>query len=316
MITIRNNALRMLTSALLLMCCVEGYADDFIYDRMYYETIDDRTVKVKGYGYDPVDMIIPETVYNGDVPYTVTRIAETVFSFCKYLTSIKIPRSLTSIGDKAFYYCEKLATIIFAEGSSLTSIEEDAFENCSALISITIPSSVTSIGAGAFKYCNSLTSVTMEGTEPPALGSGAFSGCTLSAIYVPASSVDKYKNNIDWIYYRDIIISLSEYKNSAIAAINAAMEGNTGSAYLQGLVSEDIESINNATEKSAIDAIKDNAISKIAEVIDTYKAAKSEAFGALGEKQEGPSVEVIDQSDKKIILYNPKRVIFGKATSK
>jgi hypothetical protein len=63
---------------------------------------------------------------------------------------------------------------------------------------------VTSIGGGAFSGCSSLTSITCEATIPPTLGlSNNLSSVT--AVYVPAESVDAYKTAINWSYYADKI---------------------------------------------------------------------------------------------------------------
>ena len=73
----------------------------------------------------------------GDVtiPYGVTRIGESAFSFCERLTSVTIPRSVTKIDSHAFSFCDGLA-------------------------SVTIPRSVTSIGYASFGHCRSLSLLT------------------------------------------------------------------------------------------------------------------------------------------------------------
>ncbi len=93
----------------------------------------------------------------------------------------------------------KLQSVILPEG--VTTIEGDAF--CSSdLTSITIPSSVTSIKSYAFDYCSKLTSVTVNATTAPTLGStDVFTGAPKSAmlLYVPKDATG-YTNSA-WSEY-------------------------------------------------------------------------------------------------------------------
>ena len=138
---------------------------------------------------------IPATVtYNG-VEYSVTGIAELVFTNCPALTAIDvvpenaryssqdgvlfnkdktvlvqyprakagnsytIPNSVDSIGSRAFQQCSTLTQITIPE--NVTKIGEWVFAG-SALTQVTIPSNVTSIGIGAFQECLELAEVTLN----------------------------------------------------------------------------------------------------------------------------------------------------------
>lgn len=81
------------------------------------------------------DIVIPETVVNGGITYTVTAIGSWAFE-SKGVNSVSIPNSVTAIQDYAF------------RGSWLTSIE--------------IPSSVQSIGLVAFAACRALTQFSVD----------------------------------------------------------------------------------------------------------------------------------------------------------
>lgn len=123
------------------------------------------------------------------------------------LQTLKLPQGVTGIGDKSFTDFKALKSVVLPDG--LTSIESYAFLYCSALTSITLPASLTSIGFRAFRYCTSLKTVTCLAATPPGLGTEDFANCdALTAIQVPAASVDDYKAAQYWNYYADIIVAI------------------------------------------------------------------------------------------------------------
>lgn len=123
------------------------------------------------------------------------------------LQTLKLPQGVTGIGDKSFTDFKALKSVVLPDG--LTSIESYAFLYCSALTSITLPASLTSIGFRAFRYCTSLKTVTCLAVTPPGLGTEDFANCdALTAIQVPAASVDDYKAAQYWNYYADIIVAI------------------------------------------------------------------------------------------------------------
>ena len=131
------------------------------------------------------------------IPNSVTEICAQAFWGCRGLTSIVIPDSVTSIGNDAFTQCHSLTNIVIP--NSVTSIGDGALSNCSGLTSVTIGNSVTSIGNWAFFYNTKLTSVTIQATTPPTLSNkNAFDNTNNSRIYVPADSVNTYKNATNW----------------------------------------------------------------------------------------------------------------------
>ncbi|MDO4824329.1 MAG: leucine-rich repeat protein [Bacteroidales bacterium] len=125
------------------------------------------------------------------------------------------------------------------------------------------------------------------------------SATSLAGIYTPQ------KEALDWI-------SLHPEKADAMSAIEAAMQGNTNSKYLNGLVKEQVAAIISATDAETITNKKQEAVNKLQSEIGKYIAIKDEVLGTLGEKQDGPAVEVIDQNDNVLKLYNPKKVNFIK----
>ena len=112
------------------------------------------------------------------------------------------------------------------------------------------------------------------------------------------------------------IMAMHPERKVALAAIEEAMQGNTDSKYLNDLVKEQVDAINNATTPRTINDSRFDAVMILKGVMDTYIAAKEEgetsALGSLGTKQNGPAVKVTDKDDNEIILYAPKKVEYIK----
>ena len=122
-----------------------------------------------------------------------------------------MPNSVTSIGRNTgvatyvFRNCTSLANVEIP--NSVTRLNKNTFYNCSSLTSIEIPNSVTSVADSFIYGCHSLTSVTILATTPPAVD--AFTPFTdvqaISAVYVPAESVETYKVAHGWDAFEDVI---------------------------------------------------------------------------------------------------------------
>ena len=120
------------------------------------------------------------------------------------ITSIVIPSSATAINYYAFARCDELTSVEIP--SSVEFIGYRAFTGCIALPSITIPSSVRTIGGEVFLDCLELESVTVLRNTPPDLGENVFSNTSSSlTIYVPAESVETYKEATNWSSYESKI---------------------------------------------------------------------------------------------------------------
>lgn len=91
------------------------------------------------------------------VPENVTKIKSEAFINYQTLQKIIFEGNLTSIGDEAFSGCTNLATITFADNTSLTTIGNRAFNGCSNLTTLNIPNTVTTWGEKIFSGCTSLT---------------------------------------------------------------------------------------------------------------------------------------------------------------
>ena len=162
-----------------------------------------------------------EGSYN--VPDTVTKIADTAFQDCYYLTEIHLPASLTEIGENVFVRTSSLTSITVDESNNnyasvdgvlfnkdktiliqypnakagtsyeipntVNTISELAFFGSDNLESLTIPGSVTTIGANAFRFAMYLTSIEIP-ESITAIPEGAFSYCfALSSVTLPSNLV-------------------------------------------------------------------------------------------------------------------------------
>ena len=103
---------------------------------------------------------------------------------------------------------------------TVTAIASSAFENNKGLTSVSIPSTIISIGASAFAGCTNLKSITVNIVTPIALpisagtrgmtragGSSVFEGVNKETciLYVPAGSVDTYKQAAGWKDFKNIL---------------------------------------------------------------------------------------------------------------
>ena len=139
----------------------------------------------------------------------LTSIGNEAFMDCGSLTSVTFPDSVTTIGIYAISGCTSLTSIVIPD--SVTTIGDAAFGSCFGLTSVAIGSSVTSIDDNAFNSCTALTSVTVKATNPPTLGTEAFSNTHADiVIYVPAASVEAYKSASGWSSYASQIQAIPE----------------------------------------------------------------------------------------------------------
>lgn len=153
---------------------------------------------------------LQESNYSGgedNVGIYVTALDATIEShtFENGVGIVKFDSDLTTIGKWAFLFTEITEITI---PKTVTTIGAAAFGG-SDLTTITIPDSVTSIGGSAFNGCTSLSSITIEATTPPTLGSVAFDNTNNCPIYVPAASVDTYKAASGWSTYASRIQAIA-----------------------------------------------------------------------------------------------------------
>lgn len=124
------------------------------------------------------------------------------------MTAIPELATITKIGNKAFYGCEDLSSIKLTE--KITTIGHSAFEE-SGIKEIRLPKNITSLGRYVFEGTK-IENIYIETTTPPILHNGRYSNnpslgkidSDLKNVYVPASSLNAYKNNAQWKYITDI----------------------------------------------------------------------------------------------------------------
>lgn len=93
-------------------------------------TVTYQTLETYNYASLPASVKIPETVtYNG-VTFTVTKIADNAFRYCKYMEEISIPGTVTEVGtinryssyNLPFYDCTSLKKVRFEDGEQPISL--------------------------------------------------------------------------------------------------------------------------------------------------------------------------------------------------
>ena len=82
-----------------------------------------------------------------------------------------------------------------------------AFEN-SSIRTVTIGTGITAIGDRAF-HMSELETLTVKADTPPTLGSNALADTSITAIYVPAASLNAYKKATGWSDFSSSIQSIS-----------------------------------------------------------------------------------------------------------
>lgn len=113
-----------------------GFAKDFVYEGLNYNVLDEEAHTCQtafGVGGRPGnsvsgDLVIPATVFDGDVEYKVVGIGIRGFMGNVDLKTVSFPETLVSIGSLAFNQCFNLNGIIIPP--SVTTVSEDSFQGC------------------------------------------------------------------------------------------------------------------------------------------------------------------------------------------
>ena len=136
-----------------------------------------------------------------------------------YLTKITIPDSIKIIGEQAFSECAQLSTVVFLEGSKLSSIGKKAFYDCDLLWNISLPNRLTLISESAFENCVSLMDLDIPDSVM-IIGEKAFYNC---------SDLVKSENKLDyvdtWLVSADTDIVTATLRSDTTAIADEAFAG-------------------------------------------------------------------------------------------
>ena len=227
----KQEKLKFLVLLVMVWCSISASAYDFMVDSIAYDIVNETEVAVTSENsssprYSQLSVaVIPETVTNQGITYTVTSIANNAFNGTTTLRSITIPATITAMGDSAFYKCSTLAEVHISSIESwcnmnltgyystptyyarnlflndeeitelvvpdgVTEIKDFVFFNCDGFTTATMPNSVLTIGKCAFANCSNMTSVAI-GESITSIGSAAFEDCrSLVTARVPDSVVN------------------------------------------------------------------------------------------------------------------------------
>ena len=178
--------------------------DDFTAGGITYKvtSLDPNEVEVTA---DPAftgALIIPETVENEGITYTVTGIGDLAFSKndindpLPNITSVVMPNTIRYIGARAFIR-NLITSVTFS--NTLETIGDLAFFNA-AFSEITLPSTLATLGDRTFGQNTSLNKVVVQATTPPTAATGGFNSFQTSSasatLFVPTAA--DYTSDADW----------------------------------------------------------------------------------------------------------------------
>lgn len=149
--------------------------------------------------------IAPVGLDSYTIPDDVAIVGDYVFDEVTNLSELIIPSSVNSIGEASFAHCSGLKSISFPTGKRPFYIGENAFRQCTGLESLYFQNDSVYVRSNAFYDCSSLTSITVNSPGSFYIEPGVFANTNDCPIYVPASSVDLFKQ--EWNEYADRIFA-------------------------------------------------------------------------------------------------------------
>lgn len=196
------------------ICKLCGYQKQFVQGQLSYTAIKyqegggvDSTkaaVSVKAAGEEiSGDIVIPETVEEDGVQYTVLQVESSAFYGCENIFSVSIPESVNYIGGNAFYNCAGLSSIIFT-GAQAPEMEVDAFAAVSSGVTIYVPKEAEGYVNNPALFDKNIVEIKDQnsetqspGTQNPNVGSGsansAGQGNSSYGSYTPQKTLSSVK---------------------------------------------------------------------------------------------------------------------------
>lgn len=122
------------------------------------------------------------------------------------VTSLSL-EGITEVKSQAFINCTSLQSLT---AEDITTIGTEAFRACSSLRNVLLGGGTKELSGRAFMGCMALKSVTIKATTPPTLGDEYLFAYNAEGrmFYVPAESVELYKNGALWEQYVDYIVAI------------------------------------------------------------------------------------------------------------
>ncbi len=159
----------------------------FVSNGIVYGVTSGQTVEVQPYyillssAYSG-SIVIPETVENDDITYTVTAVGESAFEGCTGVTNLSLPATVRSIGSYCFYNCNFTSLQL---PDSLRTLGDHAFLY-SRISSLHLPAHFEEYGNAAF-WARNLASITVDTANPyfRSIGGWLYSKDSLTLCAVP-----------------------------------------------------------------------------------------------------------------------------------
>lgn len=154
----------------------------FTIDDVTYVSTGATTAGVKDVKTDLATIIIPETVANNNITYTVTSVEYQAFYYCD-ATYIELPNTVTEIKEQGISTCSNLVNLKLS--TNLKKLDRFAFYNCKKLTTITLPEGIEAIPASCFAQCEALTTIILP-SSIKSIANGAFYKTPITEFTFPA----------------------------------------------------------------------------------------------------------------------------------